>query len=404
MPSTRVTQPSPKTKSAKPATKPAAPARSAPSSATGSPAQLLQLQRQYGNRAAQHLLQREAASEGTLQRAGATDATTYKQPNDVLGVTSAPQTTKDTPRDELQSQVRRLIEHAELASADFKTMLTGIIATVNAEIPGGCVNGDPTFQYVTKTLESALLKAQGRMDDESVADMKDVLRGTIRCKNVQALNKAQALLTTRAAELMQLTEITVGATQKKDGFARRAGDMVGYGDIKFLTPVVHGIFTGADGAAPRPDFWMYAEIQLMTDEMNAKKMEGGGHTFYDLTRDAKAYKPPKEGGVTHYVEPNEIVIHATQLLLEKHYAALERGVNPERMATLVPKLIKLGFGQRIDLTKGEYEALELASELIYRRERVEGNLARQGIGAGQMTGTWQTPTASPPTPRTRPRR
>jgi hypothetical protein len=36
----------------------------------------------------------------------------------------------------------------------------------------------------------------------------------------------------------------------------------------------------------RADYWMYAEIQLMTDEMNAKKMEGGGHTYYDVTREA----------------------------------------------------------------------------------------------------------------------
>jgi hypothetical protein len=58
------------------------------------------------------------------------------------------------------------------------------------------------------------------------------------------------------------------------------------------------------------------------------------------------------------------------------------------MDTLVPKLIKLAMRQRIELTQQEVAGLELAGELIYRRERLEGNFMRQGIGAGVMRGDW----------------
>jgi hypothetical protein len=224
---------------------------------------------------------------------GINDQATYEQPNDVLGMVTDPKNTDKTPEAELRAQVTQLISHAEGASADFKRLINGAIAAVNKDIPGGCTNGDKDFKHVTKTLSSAFDKARGRMEGESMAQMKDVLRGTIKCKNVAALTKAGEYLDARAAQLMSMTEIKVGGTQKKDAFApdkrKGPGDMVGYGDIKYLTPVIHWLFNKPVNGAPsvRADYWMYAEIQLMTDEMNAKKMEGGGHTYYDITREVK---------------------------------------------------------------------------------------------------------------------
>jgi hypothetical protein len=55
------------------------------------------------------------------------------------------------------------------------------------------------------------------------------------------------------------------------------------------------------------------------------------------------------------------------------------------LATLLVKLDELKRGQAIELTKAEYEGLVLAGELIYRKERVEGNIERQGLGAGAWT-------------------
>jgi hypothetical protein len=51
------------------------------------------------------------------------------------------------------------------------------------------------------------------------------------------------------------------------------------------------------------------------------------------------------------------------------------------LVTLLPKLQDLREGWAIEMTKREYEGLVLAGELIYRKERVEGNIERQGVGA-----------------------
>src|SRR5690349_11034359 len=135
MPSPRLAQAdrSPRTSKSADTTAARTPKRGGAQARPGSPAQMAQLQRQYGNRATQQMMPTGAP---TIQRAGGDDA--YKQPNQIMGVTSDPKLTKDTDRDELRSQVTRLIEHAQIASSDFKVMLTGIIDAVNAEIPGGC--------------------------------------------------------------------------------------------------------------------------------------------------------------------------------------------------------------------------------------------------------------------------
>jgi hypothetical protein len=355
------------------------------------------------------MIQREAAGEPAdvqqmpgppaIQRVGINDQATYAQPNDVLGVSGDLKKTEETPDAELRAQVKQLIDHAVLASADFKALITGVVGSVNGQIPGGCVNGDPGFAHVTKGLQGAIEKAQGRMGGETAGQMKDVLRGTVKCKNAQALAKAQEYLEARAARLMALTEIKVGGTQKKDMFVpdkrkkESAGDMVGYGDIKYVTPVIHWLFNKPVAGQPsvRADFWMYAEIQLMTDEMNAKKMQAGGHTFYDLTREAKptlsaaeqAASPAKDQ--TWRIAPTDNTGHATQELLDNHMADLQRGVNAAPLATLLVKMRQLQQGQPIELTKAEYEGLTLSAELIYRKERVEGNIERQGLGAGAWT-------------------
>src|SRR5205085_2921271 len=110
----------------------------------------------------------------------------------------------ETPDEELRAQVKQLIDHAGMASADFKALITGTVGHVNAQMPGGCVNGDPGFAHVTKGLQGAIEKAQGRMKGETVAQMKDVLRGTVKCKDGKALKRAQEYLEDRAARLMAL--------------------------------------------------------------------------------------------------------------------------------------------------------------------------------------------------------
>jgi len=385
---TRVLQPAQKAKTAKPAVKQAAPTPShgGPHSLPGSPAQLMQLQRQYGNQAVQRMIQRESAGDGVIQRVGINDQETYAQPNDVLGVTTDPIDAAKTPEAERNAQVTQLIKHADLASADFKRLINGAIAAVNAQIPGGCANGDKDFKHVTKTLSSAVDKAKGRMEGGSVAQMKDVLRGTIKCKNVAALTKAGEYLDARAAQLMSMTEIKVGGTQKKDAFApdkrKGPGNMVGYGDIKYLTPVIHWLFNKPVNGAPsvRAEYWMYAEIQLMTDEMNAKKMEGGGHTYYDITREVKE-GVGKKGEAVFRIEPTDNTDHAAFDLIHYRMKDLERGVNVADLLTLVPKLQDLREGWAIEMTQREYDGLVLAGELIYRKQRVEGNIERQGVGA-----------------------
>ncbi len=384
MATTRATQSTRIAKAAKPApTTTPAPARPAPKS--GSPAQLLQLQRRYGNQAVQQSIQRQAAGAQAIQRAGVNEQDSFSQPNDVLGMTTTPQTTNVTPAAELERQVNQLISHAVLASADFKELITEVVDYVNFQIPGGCTNGDPTFQHVTKELQSATDKAKGRMKGETVADMKDVLRGTIKCRSVQALTLAQEYLDDRAGRIMAFTQIGVGGTQRKDGFQpdkrKSPGDMVGYGDIKYLTPVIHWAFDQPlTQSNQSPGFWMYSEIQLMTDAMNKKKMEGGGHTFYDLTREAKE-GVSDSGAPIYRIPKTDNTKHAVEDLLANHDADLRRGLNLAQYATLLPKLHDLVAGQNIVLTKAEYEGLELAGELVYRRERVEGNVGRQGIGA-----------------------
>jgi hypothetical protein len=158
--------------------------------------------------------------------------------------------------------------------------------------------------------------------------------------------------------------------------------MVGYGDIKYLTPVIHWLFNKPVNGAPsvRADYWMYAEIQLMTDEMNAKKMEGGGHTYYDITREVKE-GVGKKGEPVFRIEPTDNTDHAAFDLIHYRIKELERGVNKSDLVTLLPKLQDLREGWAIEMTKREYEGLVLAGELIYRKERVEGNIERQGVGA-----------------------
>jgi hypothetical protein len=386
---TRDSQPAQKPKAAKSAVKQAAPApdRGGAHALPGSPAQMVQLQRQYGNQAVQRLIQRETAGgPPAIQRAGINDQQSYEQPNDVLGVTTDPIDAAKTPEAERNAQVTALISHAEGATADFKDLINGAIEAVNKDIRGGCMNGDKDFKHVTKTLSSAVDKARGRMEGGSVAQMKDVLRGTIKCKTVAAMTKAQQYLDARAAQLMSMTEIKVGGTQKKDGFQpdkrKGAGDMVGYGDIKYLMPVIHWAVNNPVNGEPskRADYWMYAEIQLMTDAMNAKKMEGGGHTYYDITREVKE-GVGKKGEAVFRIEPTDNTDHAAFDLIHYRIKDLERGVNKTELATLLPKLQDLREGWAIEMTKKEYEGLVLAGELIYRKERVEGNIERQGVGA-----------------------
>src|SRR6185436_10294588 len=104
------------------------------------------------------------------------------------------------------------------ASAEFKEVINEVVDYVNFLMPNSCENGDPTFQYVVKGLQSAVDKANGRMEEgESVADMKDVLRGTVKFRSPEAMTKAQEFLDARATRLMSFTDIRVGSTQKKDG-------------------------------------------------------------------------------------------------------------------------------------------------------------------------------------------
>jgi hypothetical protein len=110
VPSPHLSQQAQKSKTAKPAAKPATStlSQSGTHSLPGSPAQLLQLQRQYGNQAVQRMIQREAASEPAevqqvqgqpaIQRVGVNDQETYAQPNEVMGVSTDPKATEDTPR------------------------------------------------------------------------------------------------------------------------------------------------------------------------------------------------------------------------------------------------------------------------------------------------------------------
>ena len=162
--------------------------------------------------------------------------------------------------------------------------------------------------------------------------------------------------------------------------------MVGYGDIKYITPVIHWLFKKPVAGVPsvRADFWMYAEIQLMTDEMNAKKTEAGGHTLYDLTREVKQ-TVSAAGDLSYRIAATDNTAHAVQDLLANLLVDLERGVNVAPLKTLLAKLRQLEQRQSIELTKPEYEGLVLTGELFYRKERVEGNIERQGMGAGAWT-------------------
>ena len=140
MPSPRVAPHAQKTRPAKPAAKQTTPAHSGPHAPSGSPAQLLQLQRQYGNRAAQQMLQRQPAGAPAIQRAvGINDQASYSQPNEALGVSSDPTRADQLPEAELRAQVTQLIQHAVLASDDFKVVINETVAAVNAAVPGGNV-------------------------------------------------------------------------------------------------------------------------------------------------------------------------------------------------------------------------------------------------------------------------
>tara|TARA_B110000967_G_C18885097_1_gene563503 strand:- start:126 stop:1283 length:1158 start_codon:yes stop_codon:yes gene_type:complete len=291
------------------------------------------------------------------------------QPNESLGVDShelLEETQEISPKD-LVNQVNQLMRNAETAKDDFKNLINRILDKSGDKAQ----NGDPGFGHITKATQGAIDKAKGRMEGKTTAALNDVLRGSIICDDMETLNRVQKNLDD---ESLILFEQIGEKTQKKNAFEKSdrksAGDMVGYGDIKYIMPVIHYESPG------EPDFWMYSEIQVMSNAMKGKKSEGG-HSFYDITREAKLDE--SSGAAVYKITSTESSKKGASQLLGEHLKILEKGVNTDTLTTLIPQLENLVSGQAIELSNKEYNELGFAGELIYVKERLEGNLIAQGV-------------------------
>jgi hypothetical protein len=294
-------------------------------------------------------------------------STDMMQPNEALGVGKQEilQETQVISDKDLETQVNQLMKNAATAKDDFIKLIERVIDNSGDKAK----NGDPTFGHANKTTEGAIDKAKGRMQGKTTAALNDVLRGAIICDDMETLNKVQEYLD---KESLIFFEITKGKTQKKNAFEisdkKSAGDMVGYGDIKYIMPVVHYINKDISNEI---DFWMYCEIQVMSNAMKDKKKEGG-HSFYDITREAKLDK--SSGSDVYKITSNESSKSGANQLLNKYPELLQKGVNIDTLSTLIPKLNSLISGQDIELSDKENNELAFSGELVYRKERLEGNL------------------------------
>jgi hypothetical protein len=291
------------------------------------------------------------------------------QPNEALGVSKDDilEETQILSDEDLKSQVNQLMINAANAKYAFKTMINRVLEKSGEKAK----NGDPGFEHANKATQGAIDKAKGRMEGKTTAALNDVLRGTIVCDDMETLNKVQKHLD---KESLNLFEQIGGKTQKKNAFEKSvrksAGDMVGYGDIKYIMPVVHYKSEG------ELDFWMYCEIQVMSNAMKDKKGKGG-HSFYDISREAKLDK--SSGSAIYKINSTESSKSGADQLLNKYPQLLQKGVNSATLTTLIPKLHALFSGQDIELSDKENNELGFAGELIYRKERLEGNLIAHGI-------------------------
>ncbi len=280
------------------------------------------------------------------------------QPPSVMGVESESDlsVTETMSPEEIEKQVNELMKNAQIAAEDFKALITRVKDASGAE------NGDPTFEYVTKKTAGAITKAKKRMAGKTTAGLTDVVRGTLICNDMEIFDKVQKLLD---KESVSVYEIIGGKTQKKNGFAKRAGDMVGYGDMKYIMPIIHF------NDSKKVDFWMYAEIQVMSKGMGEKKT-GGGHSFYDVMRMAKLNG---DTGMYHIpITEDGSAQKGAAALIGDQIHLLKKGVNPGTLETLIPKLKLLASGDPIDISKKEYDEMEFAGDVVYVKERLEGNL------------------------------
>ena len=327
-------------------------------------------------------------SEQVMQFNGAITTDVMSQPHTIMGVESAGDLKTadeliktDEGTTELERQVKTLMACAEKAKEDFKELITNVLEQVK-----GTVNADKGFTHVTKSTEGAIDKAKGRMTGKTTAQLTDVLRGGIICPTVEAMQEVEDKLKEKANNAYkEITSDSIGgATQWKSGLEKvpgqkTAGDLVGYGDVKYIMPIIHyGPATESqpateseNGEKKRPiEFWMYAEIQVMTIGMKDKK-DKGGHSFYDVTRDAVEQAD------------GSIIIRSTASSkkgaeeLLKHQDLLEKGLNPPVLASVVDKFNALIGAEEITLTAREYSELEFAGELVYRKERLQSNLLKQ---------------------------
>lgn len=292
------------------------------------------------------------------------------QPNETLGVSKDEilVETQNLSDKDLKSQVNQLMKNAAIAKVDFISMMNRVIKKSGDKAQ----NGDPGFKNANKAVQGAIDKAKGRMEGKTTAALNDVLRGAIICDDMETLNIVQNHLD---EESLNLFEQTGEKTQKKNAFEKSerksAGDMVGYGDIKYIMPVVHYKSEG------EVDFWMYCEIQVMLSAMKEKKKKGG-HSFYDITRESKLDKS-STGSDIYKIKSTESSRSGADQLLTKYPELLKKGVNPKTLPKLLFKLKQLRFGNDIELSDKENNELGEAGELVYRKERLEGNLIVQGV-------------------------
>lgn len=296
-----------------------------------------------------------------------------KQPSRVMGSKNNAHLKKtDALSDkEREKQVESLIKNAKRAKNNFKKLINDAAGIKGAK------NGDPGFKHVIKSMKSSRSKAKNRMKGKSVSDMKDALRGIIICENQDAIEAVREFLKTHVEKAFQENRPEI---VKKDGFVKdenqSAGGLVGYGDIKFIVPIRYG--KDKDG------FWMYAEIEVMTEGMHHVK-ENGGHHFYEILRAMK-----EENG-TFKLTPNRSLKKAAREILARDEKTLKQpkqtpgklkdpkslkdlGMTGETLSSFKGKLAQLRKGKEVTLTKKEYDLFLEATRLIYRMERLEGNL------------------------------
>jgi hypothetical protein len=323
-------------------------------------------------KAFQYMANNSQQSKQVAQLATIEEAQTFSdmmQPNETLGVSKDEvlEETQILDVEDLESQVNQLMKNAAIAKDDFIVMMNRVIEKSGDKAK----NGDPGFGHANKATQGAIDKAKGRMTGKTTAALNDVLRGTIVCDDMETLNIVQKNLD---KESLDLFEQIGGKTQKKNAFEKSerktAGDMVGYGDIKYIMPVVHYKSEG------QVDFWMYCEIQVMSSAMKEKKAEGG-HSFYDITRESKVDKSTESD--IYKITSTESSKSGADQLLNKYPELLQKGVNTDTLTSLIPKLHALISGQDIELSDRENNELGFAGELIYRKERLEGNLIAHGI-------------------------